>query len=53
MTEAQEKKLAEYNAKLERMFNVYKKYPMQSVSDSIQRVYDEMAEDEDLAGLEL
>lgn len=51
MTEEQGKRLEEYNEKLSKMWAVFEKYPTQSISDSIARVYEEMEEDELLEGV--
>ena len=51
MTEEQEKRLNEYNEQLSKMWEVFAKYPTQSVSDAISRLTEQMYEDELLEGV--
>lgn len=51
ITEEQQQRLDEYNERLARMWKVFEKYPMQSVSDSISRLTEQMHEDELLDGV--
>lgn len=51
MTEEQEQRLQEYNERLAKVWQVFEKYPTQSVCDALSRIEEEMHNDELLEGV--
>lgn len=51
ITEEQQQRLDEYNERLAKMWQVFEKYPTQTVSDAISRITEQMHGDELLDGV--